>query len=155
MRTIYEIDANGVWTGRSRAITTRDGRQRGWVETSETPPSGIARWAGSGWISLEEHPTPPVVRSGTVSRTQAFLALRLGGHITQAEARDAVARKALPTAITTAITGLPVEQQDAAEIRAWGAETIAYGDPLLGLFAAAFSLSASDIDSLWDLAKTL
>lgn len=100
-------------------------------------------------------PAKVIVRQGTVSRTQAFLALRLGGHITQAEARDAVARNALPAAITTAISGLPAHVQDAAEIRAWGAETIPYGDPLLDVFAAAFNLEAEDLNALWDVARGL
>jgi len=154
-RTLYQIDSQGIYTGNFKVIGPKEGRRRGWIETDQSPPEGIAQWGGSSWTVLDKRPEVPVTRSGTISRTQAFLALRVNGNITQTEARQAVSRNALPFAIITAIDSLPVELQETAEIRAWGAETIPYGDSLLQVFAGAFNLTDEQVDNLWDAAKLL
>lgn len=115
----------------------------------------------AGWTYDGEAFAPPAAplpeRGGTISRTQAFLALWENGDgvITEQQAIDAVARVALPTQILTAIDELPTAAQGAARIRAWGAETISWNDPLLTVFAAAFSLDAAAVASLWDKAQSL
>ena len=39
MRTVYELDALGQWTGRTLSLSDMDGRPAGWLETPLLPPT--------------------------------------------------------------------------------------------------------------------
>lgn len=106
-------------------------------------------------IVQNEWATPEPVTRQPLTRTQIFLALYGGGYVTKEEAVAAVRRVSLPTAIDTVIAGLPSEQQAAAEVRAYGAETIALDDPLVDLIAAAFGIDPAAKLALWDAGLAL
>lgn len=59
MRTIYELDSNGIATGQSREIGPKDGRKPNWVVADVAPPQPYGRWLGGAWEQLDEYPTPP------------------------------------------------------------------------------------------------
>lgn len=58
MRTIYELDQNGIATGASRVIGDMEGRPSNWVVSNVPPPEGIAQWQGQ-WVILDSMPAVP------------------------------------------------------------------------------------------------
>jgi hypothetical protein len=84
MRTIYELDVRGIWTGNARDITDKQGRPQGWVQSEVAPQitgAQVAQWQ-NGWTVLDEYPPlppAPVIIPAVVTMAQARKALILGG----------------------------------------------------------------------------
>lgn len=62
MRTIYQVDENGVATGRSRILGPKEGRKPDWVVSQTEPPAPYARWTGADWEQLPEYPQKTITR---------------------------------------------------------------------------------------------
>ena len=73
MRTIYQLDSKGIYTGAVLTIGEKEGRLPGWIESAIPPPVGIVQWL-NGWVVLTEYPPPPLAEVVAAKRTQLIAA---------------------------------------------------------------------------------
>ncbi|MEM5542941.1 hypothetical protein WNY61_09330 [Sulfitobacter sp. AS92] len=135
MRTIYEIDADRIATGKSRQIGQKDGRPPHWVVSAKPPPEGLAQWQGDGWLVLSERPAPPPPPvPDVVSMRQARLALSRAGLLANAEA---------------AIAGMTGEAGDEARIEWEYATELRRDHPLVAALGQTLGLDDAAKDDLF------
>ena len=163
MRTVYELDNFGQWTGRTLTLSDMDGRPAGWLETPLLPPTvalgKAAAWNGSAWSERPAReadppsglpPVPPVI-----SDRQFFQQLALMGFITQQEALDAVKTGAIPAALQMVVDALPSAAKFAAEMSLSGAVEFRRAHPLTSSLGVAMGWTKAQIDQLWRDASLL
>lgn len=141
MRTIYELDANRIFTGNSREITDKQGRPRNWIHSEVAPPAGIAQWQ-DGWTVLDEYPPAPVIIPSVVTMAQARKALILGG-ISIAS-------------VNTAIDGInDATERELAQTDWEYSATVRRDSALVTSLGPILDLTDEQIDDLFLLADTL
>jgi hypothetical protein len=99
-------------------------------------------------------PAPPAVPQ-IVSDRQFFQQLALLGHISQAEALDAVGPGILPASMIALIGQLPSEHQFAAQITLTGATSFERTHPLTDVLGGMYGMDSAALDQLWRDASVL
>lgn len=147
MRTIYELDVRGIWTGNARDITDKQGRPQGWIQSEEAPQitgTQVAQWQ-NGWAVLDEYPQPPpapVIIPAVVTMAQARKALILGG-ISIAS-------------VNTAIDGIvDATERELAQTDWEYSATVRRDSALVTSLGPILDLTDEQIDDLFLLADTL
>lgn len=144
MITIYELDAQHIYTGQSRDIAPEDGRPLGWVAADAQPPEGVAQWVGGSWVVLQERPTvaqPSASVPATVSPRQ----------IRQAMNRAPLGEATLRDAVEAAVAAGDRDLRDWWEF----STVVERSNPQVVVMATALGLGDAALDDLWRLAATL
>ncbi len=65
MSTIYELDSNSIWTGRTRELDKGEGRPRNWTATTppDVPDGKMAQLRGHVWVVIDAVPLSDVQRA--------------------------------------------------------------------------------------------
>lgn len=65
---IYEISAQGIWTGRSHQVGEKDPIPRGWTRTAppDLAPGEYAQWSGGRFVVTSELPPEPPATAADV-----------------------------------------------------------------------------------------
>lgn len=162
MRTAYELDAFGQWTGRTLSLTAMDARPSGWLETALLPPTPapgyVAAWDGSAWSERlpKQEPMPNnALVPAVISDRQFFQQIALMGVITQQEALDAVKTGAIPAALQMVVDALPAAAKFSAEMSLSGAVEFRRAHPLTSSLGVAMGWTKAQIDQLWGDASQL
>lgn len=90
-----------------------------------------------------------------ISDRQFFQQLAIMGHITEAEALDAVGPGILPTSMLSLIEMLPIEQQFSTKIILTGATSFERNHPLTPVLGGMFGMDDLALDGLWQAARLL
>lgn len=99
-------------------------------------------------------PAPPPVPQ-VISDRQFFQQLAVLGHITQAEALDAVGPGILPASMLALIAQLPAEHQFGAQITLTGATAFERRHPLTDVLGGMYGMDSAALDQLWRDASVL
>lgn len=91
----------------------------------------------------------------TITRLQFFKQVWKMGVINAQAAKDAIARKGLPTQFNTFLAALPAADRDSAEMDLLAADTFHRNNPLVGAIQQANSWTDQQVDQLWTEAAKL
>lgn len=97
-------------------------------------------------VTIEQPPPVPVP---DLTFAQLLIGLVTEQWITVQEGRDWRDRVALPTQVQSVIAALPLEQQFAAETRAFAPSIIIRNDPLVSAMGAAAGKTEEEIDNFF------
>lgn len=148
-----------VHDGKVWSVTEWDAEQApNWL-----PPVGQAVACGDSVATGDlydgsEFTRPPVVDPipDVISDRQFFEALAIEGHITQAEALDAVKTGEVPSTLAGIIDNIPDEAvKFNALMRLSGAVEFRYSHPLVAMLGAAMGWTEEQRANLWRLAASL
>jgi len=117
--------------------------RRTWTVTASSPETVAERAA------VRRATMPPV------SDRQFFQQLALMGHITEAEALDAVGPGILPASMLALIEMLPEEHRFSTRIILTGATSFERGHPLTAVLGGMFGMDDLALDELWQAARQL
>ena len=113
------------------------------------------RWNGEALEPVAPPPPPPPPPVTDVSFWQFMMAAWKLDFITHEEALAAVRSRIMPAAFAQAMTGLPTETRQAAEIKFAGITRMLRSDPLFALVVAANIATDEQIDGVFAIAATI
>jgi len=102
-----------------------------------------------------DYAATPDQRPETISDRQFFQQLAIQGEVTEEEAIAAVATGALPQRLIDVVSGLPAEQQFAANMLLKGARSFNRSHPMVAMLGEEFGWTEAQIDDLWRAAFEL
>lgn len=139
MTTKFYVDQNGILIG-----GFGDGAEppSSAIEVP-APPDGNATWDGLSWNF------PPMPVSTSISFAQLLIGLVTEQWVTEIEGRAWRDRVALPAQVEAVISSLPVEQQFAAETRAFAPSEILRADPLVEALGTAAGKTTEELDEFF------
>jgi hypothetical protein len=114
------------------------------VKVRDMTPKEEAEFNAAVAAGLKEMVVPV-----TITRLQFFKQVWKMGTINAQAAKDAIAKKALPTQFNTFLAALPAADRDSAEMDLLAADTFHRDNPLVGAIQQANSWTDQQVDQLW------
>ncbi|MCA3339776.1 MAG: hypothetical protein INF90_14755 [Roseomonas sp.] len=164
MTYFADLDAEGRALGFYAPEIHGDAIPEGAVEISDEihaawlVDTARQRWNGEGLEPCDPPPAPPPPPPQPVTDVsfwQFMMAAWKLDFITHEEALAAVRSRTMPAAFAQAMTGLPTETRQAAELKFAGITRMQRADPLFGLVVAANIATDEQIDGVFAVAATI